>query len=172
MFNLLSFALIVGFIAAAAYLFRSKLNVPPSPIGFPVMGHLHLLKDPVHRCLHDLSRNLGPVFSLRLGFCRAVVVTSASAAEEFLSHENDVVFANRPISTLGKYVAYNNSIVSVSPYGDHWRNLRRITALEVFSTHRLNGSAEIRHDEVKRLLQKLHGLSVQRPAKVGPNISP
>ncbi|KAF2533760.1 hypothetical protein F2Q70_00031161 [Brassica cretica] len=156
MFNLLSFALIVGFIAAAAYLFRSKLNVPPSPIGFPVIGHLHLLKDPVHRCLHELSRNLGPVFSLRLGSCRAVVVTSASAAEEFLSHENDVVFANRPISTLGKYVAYNNSIVSVSPYGDHWRNLRRICTVEIFSAARLRESSEIRRDEVRSLVRTIH----------------
>ncbi|CAN7050848.1 unnamed protein product [Brassica rapa subsp. trilocularis] len=156
MFTLLSFALVVGFIAAAFYLFRSKLNVPPSPIGFPVIGHLHLLKDPVHRCLHDLSRNLGPVFSLKLGSCRAVVVTSASAAEEFLSHENDVVFANRPISTLGKYVAYNNSIVSVSPYGDHWRNLRRICTVEIFSAARLKESFEIRRDEVRSLVQTIH----------------
>lgn len=104
MYNLISIALVVGFIVAAAYLFRSKLNLPPSPVGFPVIGHLHLLKGPAHRCLRDLSQNLGPVFFLRLGSCRAVVVTSASAAEEFL---NDVVFANRPIATLGKYIGYN-----------------------------------------------------------------
>ncbi|KAF8051094.1 hypothetical protein N665_1801s0010 [Sinapis alba] len=158
MFNLISFALLVGFIvaAAAAYLFRSKLNLPPSPVGFPVIGHLHLLKDPVHRCLHDLSQSLGPVFSLRLGSCRAVIVTSASAAEEFLSHENDVVFANRPVSTLGEYVAYNNTAVSLAPYGDHWRNLRRICTLEIFSAARLKESFEIRRDEMRSLLRTIH----------------
>ncbi|KAG2327224.1 hypothetical protein Bca4012_036203 [Brassica carinata] len=156
MFSLISFALVVVLTVTAAYFFRSKQNVPPSPIGFPVIGHLHLLKDPVHRCLHDLSRKLGPVFSLRLGSCRAVIVTSACAAEEFLSHDNDVVFANRPFSTLGKYVAYNNTIVSVSPYGKHWRNLRRICTVEIFSAARLRESLEIRRDEVRSLLRTIH----------------
>lgn len=156
MFNFISFALVVGFIVAATYLLRPKQNGPPSPVCFPVIGHLHLLKDPVHRCLRDLSRNLGPVFSLRLGSCRAVIVTSASAAEEFLSHENDVIFANRPNSTLGKYVAYNNTAIIVSPYGDHWRNLRRICSLEIFSAARLKESFEIRRDEVRSLVRTIH----------------
>ncbi|KAG2309261.1 hypothetical protein Bca52824_029009 [Brassica carinata] len=156
MFSLLSFTLVLLLIVAAAYLLRAKQNSPPSPVGFPVVGHLHLLKDPVHRCLRDLSQNLGPVFSLRLGSCRAVVVTSASAAEEFLSHENDVVFANRPTSTLGKYVAYNNTALSQAPYGDHWRNLRRICTVEIFSAARLKASFEIRRDEMRSLLRTIH----------------
>ncbi|CAH8335610.1 unnamed protein product [Eruca vesicaria subsp. sativa] len=155
MFTLIPFTLVVGFIVAAAYLFRSKQNLPPSPLCFPVIGHLHLLKDPLHRCLRDLSQNLGPVFSLSLGSRRAVVVTSASAAEEFLSHENDVVFANRPISTFGEYVFYNNTILTSSPYGDHWRNLRRICTVEIFSSARLKESLEIRRDEVRSLLRTI-----------------
>ncbi|CAG7902196.1 unnamed protein product [Brassica rapa] len=156
MFNLLSFALVVTLIILTAYLFRSKQKLPPSPVGFPVIGHLHLLKDPVHRCLRDLSRNLGPVFSLRLGSCRAVVVTSASIAEEFLSQENDIIFANRPITTLGEYVAYNNTVITVARYGDHWRNLRRICTLEIFSATRLRESFKIRRDEVRSLVRTIH----------------
>ncbi|XP_009112368.2 cytochrome P450 81Q32-like [Brassica rapa] len=156
MFNLVSVALVLLLIAAASYLFRSKKNLPPTPVGFPVIGHLHLLKEPVHRCLRDLSQNLGPVFSLKLGSCRAVVVTSASAAEEFLTHQNDIVFANRPISTLGVYVGYNNTVVTAAPYGEHWRNLRRICTLEIFSAARLKESFEIRRDEVRALLRTIH----------------
>ncbi|KFK28402.1 hypothetical protein AALP_AA8G510200 [Arabis alpina] len=156
MFNLVLFSLIVGFVAAA-YLFRSrhKKKLPPSPVGFPVIGHLHLLKEPVHRCLRDLSLTLGPVFSLRLGTRRAVVVTSASAAEEFLIHQNNV-FASRPMSTLGEYVAYNNTMVSAAPYGEHWRKLRRVCALEIFSATRLRESEGIRRDEVRALLRTIH----------------
>ncbi|CAN7078405.1 unnamed protein product [Brassica oleracea var. botrytis] len=145
MFNLLSFALVVTLVILTAYLFRSKQNLPPSPVGFPVIGHLHLLKDPVHRCFRDLSRNLGPVFSLRLGSCRAVVVTSASIAEEFLSQGNDIIFANRPITTL-----------------DHWRNLRRICTLEIFSATRLRESFEIRRDEVRSLVRTIHKVASGR----------
>lgn len=154
-------------------LYRSNKNLPPSPrVCFPIIGHLHLLKQPLlHRTLLRLSHSLGPVFSLRLGSRLAVIVSSPAAAEECFLTKNDIVLANRPRFTMGKYVAYDYTSMVTAPYGDHWRNLRRITALEVFSTHRLNGSAEILQDEVKRLLQKLYGLSVQRPAKVGPNIS-
>ncbi|KAG2315965.1 hypothetical protein Bca4012_066814 [Brassica carinata] len=164
MFNLISIALVVGFIvaAAAAYLFQSKLNLPPSPVGFPVIGHLHLLKDPVHRCLRGLSGNLGPVFLLRLGSRRAVVVTSASAAEEFLSRGNDVVFANRPIVTMGEYVSYNNTTVLVSPYGEHWRKLRRICTMEIFSAARLKASFEIRRDETRSLLRTIQAAATSK----------
>ncbi|KAL1198703.1 Cytochrome P450 81Q32 [Cardamine amara subsp. amara] len=157
MFNLILVSLIIGVIVAA-YLFRSnkKNSLPPSPVGFPVIGHLHLLKEPVHRTLRDLSQNLGDIFSLRLGSHLAVVVTSASAAELFLSHQNDVVFAARPMSTLGEIVAYNNTMVSTASYGEHWRKLRRICTLEIFSAARLKESLEIRRDEVRALLRTLH----------------
>ncbi|CAH8329774.1 unnamed protein product [Eruca vesicaria subsp. sativa] len=160
MFNLVSVALLLVLITAS-YLFRPKKNSPPSPVGFPVIGHLHLLKEPVHRCLRDLSHHLGPVFSLKLGSCRAVVVTSASAAEEFLTHQNDIVFANRPISTLGVYAGYNNTMVSAAPYGELWRNLRRICTLEIFSAARLRESFEIRRDEVRALLQTIHAATTK-----------
>ncbi|XP_020207381.1 cytochrome P450 81E8 [Cajanus cajan] len=52
-------------------------------------------------------------------------------------------------------LGYNNTTVTVSNYGDHWRNLRRIMALEVLSTHRLNSFLEIRRDEIMRLVRKL-----------------
>ncbi|KAL2322120.1 hypothetical protein Fmac_026499 [Flemingia macrophylla] len=53
-------------------------------------------------------------------------------------HQNDVVLANRPHFLPGKYIGYNNTTVGLSNYGDHWRNLRRIIAIEVLSSHRLN----------------------------------
>lgn len=147
---------------------KPNKNLPPSPnICFPIIGHLHLLKKPLlHRTLSHLSHSLGPVFSLRLGSRLAVIISSPTAAEECFLTKNDIVLANRPRFIMGKYVAYDYTSMVTAPYGDHWRNLRRITALEVFSTNRLNASAEIRHDEVKMLLQKLHDLSVERPAKV------
>uniref|UniRef100_A0A2N9EU92 Cytochrome P450 n=1 Tax=Fagus sylvatica TaxID=28930 RepID=A0A2N9EU92_FAGSY len=56
--------------------------------------------------------------------------------------------------------------MATSPYGDHWRNLRRIGALEIFSTNRLNMFLGIRKDEVKHLLWKLSRNSCQGFAKV------
>ncbi|KAK8611600.1 hypothetical protein V6N13_131647 [Hibiscus sabdariffa] len=138
-------------------LFRSKKqpqNLPPSPPSLPILGHLHLLKPPVHRFYHSLSQKYGPVFSLRLGSRLLVVVSSSTVAEECFT-KNDVVLANRPKLIMGKYFGFNYTTVSASSYGDHWRNLRRIGAIEIFSSSRLNTFASIRKDEVRRLLVKL-----------------
>jgi isoflavone 2'-hydroxylase len=83
-----------------------------------------------------------------------VIVSSPSAVEECFT-KNDVVLANRPPSLVGKHIGYNQTTVTGAPYGDHWRNLRRIGALEIFSTNRLNMFLGIRRDEIKRLLIKL-----------------
>lgn len=159
MIDLYLLALIAGFITVA-YVFLSKKkkkNLPPSPVGFPVIGHLHHLKEPVHRCLRDLSRNLGSdVFLLRLGSRRAVVVTSASAVEEFLSQQNDVIFANRPPATFTEYISYNNTMLSAAPYGENWRRLRRFCTVDIFSAASLRDSSEVRREEVRALLRTIH----------------
>ncbi|KAJ7944478.1 Cytochrome P450 family protein [Quillaja saponaria] len=51
-------------------------------------------------------------------------------------------------------------------YGDHWRNLRRISTLEILSTHRINSFLGIRKDETIRLLQYLSRNSTNEFAKV------
>ncbi|KAI9166219.1 hypothetical protein LWI28_028131 [Acer negundo] len=140
---------------------RRRKNLPPSPRpSLPVIGHLHLLKHPMHRTFHNLAKKYGPIFSLRFGSRLVVVVSSASAAEECFT-KNDIVFANRPKLLLGKHIGYNNTIVTQASYGDHWRNLRRITTVEVFSSIRLNMFLPIRRDETKRLLEKLSRSSSQ-----------
>ncbi|KAF3440212.1 hypothetical protein FNV43_RR18495 [Rhamnella rubrinervis] len=140
-------------------------NLPPGPPSLPVIGHLHLLKQPVHRTLHRLSQKYGPIFSLRFGSRRVVIISSPSAVEECFT-KNDVVLANRPRLLMGKFVGYNYTTVVVSPHGDHWRNLRRIGSIEILSSSRLKMFLGIRRDEINRLLHKLSHNSLQGFAKV------
>ncbi|TYI72880.1 hypothetical protein E1A91_D07G090300v1 [Gossypium mustelinum] len=138
-------------------LFQSKKhpqNLPPSPPSLPIIGHLHLLRTPIYRFYHRLSQKYGPVFSLRLGSRLFVVVSSSAVAEECFT-VNDIVLANRPKLIAGKYLGYNYTTVSTSSYGDHWRNLRRIGAIEIFSSSHLNAFAAVRKDEARRLLVSL-----------------
>ncbi|XP_048437794.1 LOW QUALITY PROTEIN: cytochrome P450 81D1-like [Pyrus x bretschneideri] len=130
---------------------RPELNLPPSPPSLPIIGHLHLLNFPVHRTLHRLSQKHGPIFSLWFSSRRVVIVSSSSAVQECFT-KNDIVLANRPRLLMGKHIGYNYTTEVASPYGDHWRNLRRISAIEIFSTARLNTSSNIRKEEVKHLL--------------------
>ena len=84
-----------------------------------------------------------------------IVVSSPSAVEECFT-KNDIILANRPPFLNGKVLNYNFTTLAAAPYGDHWRNLRRLTAIEVLSSSRLNTFAGIRREEVKNLLRKIH----------------
>ena len=134
-------------------------KTPPSPPSLPIIGHLYLLRAPLHRALRRLSDKHGGVVALRFGSRGIVVLSSPSAVEECFT-KNDVVLANRPRLLMSQHLGYNNTTVTTAPYGDHWRNLRRIGAIEIFSASRLRAFAGIRRDEVRRLLVKLLGNSI------------
>ncbi|GKF75419.1 isoflavone 2'-hydroxylase-like protein, partial [Tanacetum coccineum] len=111
-------------------------NLPRGPPSLPIIGHLHLIKSPVHRIFQTFSFEYGPVISLRFGSHPVLVVTSPSAVEECFTN-NDVILANRPALPSGKYLDYNQTTLSAAPYGHLWRDLRRITTLELFSSTKL-----------------------------------
>uniref|UniRef100_A0AB38Z7E6 Cytochrome P450 family n=1 Tax=Paeonia suffruticosa TaxID=45171 RepID=A0AB38Z7E6_PAESU len=138
--------------------FLNKIhNLPPSPFPtLPIIGHLYLLKKPLHRTLSKISARYGPILLLRFGSRNVLLVSSPSAAEECLTNQNDVVFANRPRFLAGKHLGYNYTSLPWAPHGDHWRNLRRISAVEILSTHRLQMMSSIRADEVRRMIQQLY----------------
>ncbi|KAL0427082.1 UNVERIFIED_CONTAM: cytochrome [Sesamum latifolium] len=162
------YALLSLFLLSLVFKFSSKAKrkLPPSPVpAIPVLGHLHFLKFPLHRTIHKLSQELGPILSLRFGNRLMVVVSSPAIVEECFT-KNDIVLANRPRLIIDKYVGYNYTNLVGSPYGEHWRNLRRLTTVEIFSTARLNVFQSIRHDENKLLLKQLYGKSCQDFARV------
>ena len=158
------------FLLAVAFKFllqtRTKhKHLPPSPPSLPILGHLHLIKKPLHRAFEHLSQKYGNIFSLRFGSQLVIIVSSPSAVEECFT-KNDIVLANRPRFLAGKLLSYNYTTMASASYGDHWRNLRRISALEIFSANRLNMFLGIREDEVKHLIRELSRNSCQGFAKV------
>ncbi|KAM7518389.1 hypothetical protein LguiB_017351 [Lonicera macranthoides] len=154
----LSFSLPITFIFLyifTKYFLHKLQNFPPTPLlSFPLIGHLHLLKKPLHRQLAKISAQYGPILSLQLGSRRVLLVSSPLIAEECLTR-NDAVFANRPRLLAGKYLGYEYTTLAWSPYGEHWRNLRRICTVEIFSSHRLVAGIGIRADEVGLLVKRL-----------------
>ncbi|KAH7665300.1 isoflavone 2'-hydroxylase protein [Dioscorea alata] len=127
---------------------------PPSPPGHPLLGHLHLLKPPIHQALAHLSDLHGPILLLRFGSRRVLLIASYSAAEECFTI-NDIIFANRPRLLAGKHLGYDFTLLVWAPYGPHWRNLRRISTLQLFSTNRLLSSSDVRSGEVLSLVKAL-----------------
>ncbi|XP_072951567.1 cytochrome P450 81Q32-like [Typha angustifolia] len=135
---------------------KARRAPPTVPFALPVLGHLHLLKQPIHRTLAALSSRHGPVLLLRVCTRRVLVVSSPSAAEECFT-TNDVAFANRPNLLSDKYFSYNRTTVASGPYGPHWRNLRRITVVELFSPARLAALSSVRAAAVRTFLRRLIG---------------
>ncbi|KAJ8449860.1 hypothetical protein Cgig2_001516 [Carnegiea gigantea] len=146
----------------------NKKSLPPSPPTIPILGHLHLLKPPFHRTLHALAQRHGPIFSLRLGCQLAVVVSAPCAAEECFTR-NDVVFSNRPKFLVGHHLGYNNSILLWSPYGPHWRNLRRVATITALSQKQINLMGPARRVEVRNMIRDLFRSSESGTGNVNLN---
>ncbi|GKC37747.1 cytochrome P450 81E8-like protein [Tanacetum coccineum] len=137
--------------------FRHKIyNLPPTIIPtLPIIGHLYLLKAPLYRTFAKISDKYGPIILLSFGSRRVLLVSSPSISEECFT-KNDIVFANRPNMLFGKILGNNFTSMVWAPYGDHWRNLRRMAATEILSNHRLNEFQEIRSNE-SRLMRYFGG---------------
>ncbi|CAO2197961.1 unnamed protein product [Urochloa humidicola] len=135
---------------------HASSRLPPSPWALPVIGHIHHLAGALpHRAMRDLSRCLGPLMLLRLGELRVVVASSADAAREIM-RTHDPAFATRHISRTGRVLLGDDSDGLVSaPYGDVWRQLRRICATELFSARRVRLFRAVREEEVRRLLRSV-----------------
>ncbi|KAI3726640.1 hypothetical protein L1987_66439 [Smallanthus sonchifolius] len=148
--------LALALLIAVAILFRrNSSNLPPTVFPtLPVIGHLYLLKKPIYRTLATISAKHGPILLLRFGSRRVLLLSSPTAAEECFTN-NDIVFADRPRLLAGKILGSNYTSLGWAPYGDHWRNLRRISTVEILSTHRLNEFHDIRADEGRLLIDKL-----------------
>ncbi|KAL3632877.1 hypothetical protein CASFOL_025861 [Castilleja foliolosa] len=140
---------------------RKKLNLPPGPKPWPVIGNLNLIGPLPHQSLHHLSQTYGPLMLLRFGSAPVVVGSSVEMAKIFLK-TMDVTFAGRPKTAAGKYTTYNYSDITWSPYGPYWRQARKMCLMELFSARRLESYEYIRAEELNSFLKQILKLS-QKP---------
>lgn len=134
---------------------RRKLNLPPGPKPWPVIGNLNLIGPLPHQSIHALSQKYGPIMQLRFGSFPVVVGSSIDMAKAFLK-THDLTFAGRPKTSAGKYTTYNYSNITWSQYGPYWRQARKMCLMEVFSAKRLDSYEYIRKEEMKSLLRGLY----------------
>ncbi|XP_074591126.1 premnaspirodiene oxygenase-like [Curcuma longa] len=128
-------------------------RLPPGPSKLPVIGNLHQLRGGLpHRVLCDLAGVHGPLMLLRLGQVDFAVVSSRDAALQ-VTKSHDLNFAHRPQLLVPSIICYGCSDIVFSPYGDYWRQMRRICATELFSAKRVRSFSAIRAEEVAELLR-------------------
>ncbi|KAK3038183.1 hypothetical protein RJ639_029637 [Escallonia herrerae] len=117
----------------------AKTSAAPEPDGaWPIIGHLHLLggSQLPHITLGAMADINGPIFTLRLGVHRALVVSNWEIAKELYT-SYDVVISSRPKSRAAKHLGYDYAMFAFSPYGAYWRELRKLTSIELLSSRRL-----------------------------------
>ncbi|KAK7310203.1 hypothetical protein RJT34_07557 [Clitoria ternatea] len=135
--------------------FKKTPNIPPGPWKLPIIGNIpHLFTSTPHRKLRDLANIYGPLMHLQLGEVFAIIVSSAEYAKEVMK-THDLVFASRPQILAAKIIGYNSTNISFAPYGNYWRQLRKICTLELFTPKRLNSFKPIREEELTNLIKMI-----------------
>ncbi|CAL4959122.1 unnamed protein product [Urochloa decumbens] len=132
---------------------RDGRRLPPSPPGLPLLGHLPLLGPLPHRALRAMAATHGPVMLLRLGRVPTVVVSSAAAAQEVMK-TRDLAFASRPRVRMAERLLYGRDM-AFAPYGERWRQARRVAVLHLLSHRRVLSFRRVREQEAAAMVDRV-----------------
>lgn len=146
---------------------RRKLTSLPTPPTLPVLGNLHQLGSLAHRSLRSLSEKYGPLMLMYLGCVPTVIVSSAEAAQEVMK-TRDVAFASRPKSSLADRLLYNSHDIAFSPYGEYWRQVKRICVVHLLSLKKIQSFHSVREEEVMLMIDNIRcAASNMQPVNLG-----
>ncbi|KAL6131487.1 hypothetical protein ACLB2K_069862 [Fragaria x ananassa] len=94
-----------------------------------------------------MADKFGPLFTIKLGVHRALIVSSWEVAKECLT-TNDKAFANRPKSLCAEILGYDYAMFGFSPYGPYWRQVRKMATLHILSNRKLELLKHVRESEM------------------------
>ncbi|KAK6129758.1 hypothetical protein DH2020_036495 [Rehmannia glutinosa] len=114
-----------------------------------------------YRSFRHLAEQFGPIMLLKFCEVPVIVVSSPEIAKQILK-DNDPNFAERSESIVTKIMWYNSISIAFSPYGDYWRQMRKICAMELLSAKNVRSFGSIRNDEVSGLIKSIQ-LSSGKP---------
>ncbi|XP_072125186.1 cytochrome P450 2H2-like isoform X2 [Mobula birostris] len=102
-----------------------ELNFPPGPTPLPIIGNLHLLGlKKSHVTLMELSEKYGPIFTIKLGMIRVVVLAGYETVKDALINHPDQ-FAGRAHIPIFDDLTQGFGIILSN--GESWRQMRRFT---------------------------------------------
>nr|UXF47984.1 cytochrome P450 CYP71-4 [Daphne genkwa] len=130
-------------------------KLPPGPRTLPIVGNLHQFmgESLPHQTMAKLATKYGPIMHLKLGQVPTIVISSPEMAKQVLKTQ-DHIFASRPQIIAAEIILYNFSI-GFLPYGETWRQIRKISVVEFLSPKRVLSFRPIREEEVSKIVEEI-----------------
>ena len=97
---------------------------------------------------------------LQLGQVPTLVVSSSQMAKEILK-THDLNFASRPKVKAAHIMLYGSQNMAFSPYGEHWRQMRKICVTNLLCMKRVKSFQATREEKVAHLMDKISQASSQ-----------
>ncbi|KAK1597254.1 hypothetical protein QYE76_000059 [Lolium multiflorum] len=108
---------------------------------------------------------------LRLGEVPTLVVSSREAACEVMK-THDRKFATRPLSATMRVLTNGGRDLAFAPYGEYWRQLRKIAVTELFTARRVLSFRAVRAEEVAAMLGGIaETAAAKRPVEMRARLS-
>ncbi|CAI9284691.1 unnamed protein product [Lactuca saligna] len=172
----LSFIIFIGLTTLLFFLFKfatrrkPKRKLLPEPWGLPIIGHMHhLIGTLPHHGLTNLAKKYGSFMHLQLGEISTIVVSSPKLAKEVLTNY-DLTFADRPKNLTAEVVVYHSTDIVFSPYGEYWRQLRKLCTIELLSAKKVKSFHSLREEECWNLVQDIRSSWSGRPIDLSHRI--
>ena len=84
---------------------------------------------------------------LQVGQLSTVVVSSPDMAKQIMK-THDLAFVHRSHVSSSEVFTYGYTNVAFAPYGDYWRQMKKLCTLELLSVKRVQSFSSIRQYEV------------------------
>ena len=96
---------------------------------------------------------------LKLGQIPTLVVSSADMAREIM-RTHDHIFASRPSLMTADILLNGGTDVVFAPYGEHWRQMRKLCVNHLLSTKMVQAFRLAREEEVASMITKISQVSL------------
>ncbi|XP_057735902.1 cytochrome P450 77A3-like [Arachis stenosperma] len=135
-----------------------KLNLPPGPAGWPIVGNLFQFArsgKPFFDYVNDLKSIYGPIFTLQMGTRTMIILTDAKLVHEAMIQKG-AMYASRPPENPTRTIFSSNKFtVNAAVYGPVWKSLRRNMVQNMLSSTRLREFRTVRDKAMEKLINRL-----------------
>ncbi|KAJ4820481.1 Cytochrome P450 family protein [Rhynchospora pubera] len=119
----------------------------------PTVSHSILSGRTPHRTLADLAKsyNAKSLMAFSVGLTRFVISSRPDTAKEIL---NSSAFSDRPIKESA-YRLFFHRAIGFAPFGEYWRNLRRISSSHLFCPRQISAVSFMRSDAGLSMIKRI-----------------